>query len=133
MPYVTTLISEGTGIVRRGESVLTGKDMIAEARANRSSGVDWSRITHFILDFEGVESFEVSTAEVHTLAAIAKDNADLFAGLKVLAIAAPADLQFGLARMFEAYHGLPGLEVGVFRSMAELMAWLPTVLSPQPE
>jgi hypothetical protein len=131
MPYETTLINHGAGILRRGRGVLTGQEMIETARAVPASAIDWTRITHIVLDFEPVESFAVTALDIQTLATLAEANSGLFARVRILAVAAPQDMQWEMARKFEAYQCLPELKVHIFRSMDELMKWLPSALQPE--
>lgn len=41
-----------------------------------------------------------------------------------MAILAPTDLAFGMARMFQSYHDAGAIEVQVFRTAHEARAWL---------
>jgi hypothetical protein len=118
MPYYRELINGGTGVLRSGKGFLTGKEMIELASRDRSWEIDWNRINHFILDLEAVTRFEMSSAEIREMVAIHKQNAGLLAGLRFLAIAAPQDVEFGMARMFGSLLDRSGLELRVYRTMA---------------
>lgn len=133
MPYRTEVINQGTGILRHGSGLLTGAEMIAAARGNKAAEIDWTRISHFILDLSEVTRFEVSASDIDQLVNAAKRNSDIFSGVHHLAIAAPTDVTYGMSRMFQAYQALPDLEIQVFRSRAEADAWLQSALEvPSP-
>jgi len=79
-----------------------------------------------LVDVTGVEHAQGSSpSNVNALAGFsAKMDGD---GPAKLAIVAADDLLFGLGRMYQAYREMkPGSrkEVGVFRTMAEALAWL---------
>ncbi|MDR3682114.1 MAG: hypothetical protein P4L11_00185 [Geothrix sp.] len=124
MPYDTELINGGTGILRTWNGDITGKEMIEAGLKNRDLDLNWSLITHFILNLEGVTKFDVSSVDIQQLVEINKNQLDLLIGIRVLAVAAPEDVQFGLVRMYEGYNALPALNIRIFRTMAELWGWL---------
>ncbi|MBI1754098.1 MAG: hypothetical protein HY014_10465 [Acidobacteria bacterium] len=128
MPYRTEVINQGTGILRYGSGILTGAEMIASARANKAAEIDWTRISHFVLDLTEVTRFDVSASDIDQLVSAAKKNSDILAEVHHLAIAAPSDVAYGMSRMFQAYQALPDLVIQVFRGRAEADAWLQSVL-----
>jgi hypothetical protein len=91
----------------------------------------WSRpdVAGFdeIADFSDVaETTRVTTEEILDLVKTAAANDARIAPSR-LAIVAKEDLFFGLGRVYQAYRELAGnghKQIGVFRTMAEAMAWL---------
>ena len=80
-----------------------------------------------IIDMTDVTEIEAATpARVHDLASVAAQM-DLISAPSRFAIVAPGDLAYGLGRMFQAHRSAEKRstkEVGVFRTMAEALAFL---------
>ncbi len=74
-------------------------------------------------DFTSASITGGSTDEIQALAAAIGRRLD-HGGFYKVAIAAPQDLAFGLARMYEAYAGQLPIELNVFRSRGEALDWL---------
>lgn len=123
MPYLTETFDGGTGLRRVGEGVLTGREIIETIRALPEAVPTLDRITHALVDLTGVTRLEVSNAELDTIASIDRAYAARFRIMRV-AIAAPSDLAFGIARMYEAALSRVGWEVQVFRELQAAEAWM---------
>jgi len=71
-----------------------------------------------LVDASGLNPAGLSTQVLRTRAAVPKQNPTR------VAIVAPADVVFGLARMFQMMSEGDGNHIEVFRGMDEAMAWL---------
>jgi hypothetical protein len=76
-----------------------------------------------LTDITEAELLELDTADVHRFGERLRAEAERYAGHQ-LAIVARTDLQFGLARLFEAVCDTLDVAIMVFRSEAEARAWL---------
>lgn len=87
-------------------------------------------------DFTEGDVSEVTAGDIHALRDIALEAARINPAL-TLAIVAPHDLTFGLARMFNLFVETTGWTLGSFRSTREGFAWLAKTLgrpvTPDPE
>ena len=113
---------EGRGLLRVWTGVVTGSDVIAAIDDYRTT-VNLTKLEYIIADHEGVTAFEATADEIREVA-----NADArLAELKphlVIALVAPTDIVFGLARMWEVFTERPGWSARVFRSRPEAEAWV---------
>jgi len=123
MPYHSELIEDGTCVLRVGTGVLTGKEILATARALPEVVVDMSKITHGLVDLTGVTRLDVSTEEVRRISELNLKISEL-TGPGRIAIAASSDLAFGMSRMYGALVSTKNWTVATFRTMEEARAWL---------
>ena len=125
MPIEYRIDRERRLVIAKGHGVLTPEDILGYQRDV------WSRPElagyHELMDMSRVEHITSPSIEG------VRDLAKLSAGMDThslasrFAIVAPTDLAFGLGRMYEAYRSLDDRstkQVGVFRSLAEALAFL---------
>lgn len=130
MPYLTEFIDGGRGVIRMGQGVVTGAEIIQALEA-WPDDVEWTgRITHGLVDLTGVHVFEVSTEEVRRIADIEKRHAQAMKRVFV-AIAAPADLAFGMSRMYDGLIAPTGWVVNIVRSRGQGVAWLRSMVETE--
>ncbi|NWJ42369.1 MAG: hypothetical protein HXX12_15520 [Geothrix sp.] len=123
MPYLTELIHEGTGLLRLGRGVLTGQEILDVIAAFPEGISTPERITHCLVDLTGVTRLEVSNRELEAI--VATDSLKLKGtNLTRAAIAAPEDLTYGVSNMYRGHASHSGIEIRVFRTLAEAKAWL---------
>ena len=123
MPYTWTLTDDGRGLVQVGSGVVTGAELLAACAANSRAheGAEW--LTHGLVDLAEVTSLQASTAELRRLAEESRVAAKFAPGAHV-ALVAPRDLVYGLARMWEVFATETGWTTQVFRDRASAEAWL---------
>ena len=82
----------------------------------------YARVTRQLADLRGCTAVDVPSNELRDLArhVAASDRRE---GVR-LALVAPRDAVFGMARLYAAHREPSGMEVRVFREMAEAEAWL---------
>lgn len=82
-----------------------------------------------LCDMERVEAFDISRGQIRTIVELDLRASTLAPRCSKVAIAAPDDLIFGFARMYELILDgrVPGWEVGVFHTRAEAATWLGVV------
>ena len=125
MPMLYRIDHEARVVVAAGHGVLTDADVFGYQREV------WSRpeVKGYaeLVDMTHVTEIALPSPErIKVLAALAADM-DQDASSSRFAILAPSDIAFGLGRMFQAYresHSKSTKEVGVFRTMEEVLAFL---------
>ena len=125
MPIVYRVDHEATLVIAAGLGLLTDADVFGYQRDvwSRADVVGYNEL----IDMTQVTHFAVPSGDrVRELAALAARMDDT--GSKtLLAVVASADVAFGLGRMFQSYRQLDrrsNKEVGIFRTMAEALAFL---------
>lgn len=114
-PHAVRLVASG---------VLTGDDLLAANKAFFGEHLErFASARTWLSDYTNCTVGELPTAALHEVADIsvrvAKVNPDL-----IVALAMPADLLFGLGRMWDGLAAQTGWRTGVFRTLAEARAWL---------
>lgn len=125
MPIDYEIFHDRRLVAARGRGVFTHQDVVGYQQDV------WSRhdVAGFdeVIDMTAVERIDLPSADaVRQLAALSASMDDPEA-LSKFAIVAPQDIAFGLGRMYEAHRAMnprSAKEVGVFRTMAEALAWL---------
>lgn len=80
-----------------------------------------------LIDMSGVTEIDMSSPERMRQLAETSSRDDMPVGSARMAVVAPTDLSYGLARMYEAHRALQPhstKDVGVFRTLAEALAFL---------
>ena len=123
MAALTEFIENGRGVVFHGVGELTGREII-EVKEQLAADEQRVRLLEFALVLlVEVRAFKITAEEVRVIAAIDHRLARLVPHLKV-AIAAPRDHDFGVARMWEVIADVPGWMKRVFRDRGKAESWI---------
>ena|ERR1700733_4351115 len=122
MPYTDEQVDEGRGILRLWTGAVAAGDVIA-ANADLVTREDWTKLEYLIADFVGATEIEVATEDVRQIAIAEARLATVIPHL-LIAVVAPTDYVFGIARMWEVFAEQTGWARRVFRSRREAEAWV---------
>jgi hypothetical protein len=128
MPYLTDLIHGGTGLLRTGEGILTGMEMVRGAKVALNLNADLSRVNHSVIDFSKVARFEVTQDELEVIVWVAGDNISRLGHAFCIAIVAPDDEIFERCQAFNLINKRPDATLQIFRDLPQAMAWLHLVV-----
>ena len=123
MPFHYEVIDNGRGVEFAGSGDLTGAEIIAVKQQLITLGEAMSSWRFAIVLLTGLDSFEISVEDIHAIAELEKAIA-VHAPRVVLAVVAPRDHDFGMARMWESIIDIPGWTTAVFRTRADADAWM---------
>ncbi len=120
---VTVEVRNDKGLVLLCSGVLTGEELI---NVKRSLVTEQNKNLRYIIsDLTHVHEFQIPTDVVRTMVAENKRLAVIAEPGMLVAIAAPQQLGFGLARMWEAYADHEtGWRISVFHSRADADLWI---------
>ena len=128
MPYTIEFVESGSGIVFRGSGVLT-EDELVEIRRGLTSDAEAMHLFAFVLiDLERVVELRLNREGVRRLVALDERLAQLVPDM-VVAVIAPSDHMFGIARMWETDAEGTGWTIQVVRSRSEVESWLARALA----
>jgi hypothetical protein len=102
--------------------VITEAELIEVAR-KLSTDPDLPPGHRELIDLTGVEQTDVSPAALRLVAGWFSGT-DQVANRGRVAVCAPADLAFGLSRMYEVFRQPSGIHLRVFRTIEEARVWL---------
>ena len=126
MPIDYQIDHERRLVVARGRGTLTSEDIFSY-QSKAWSGLETTGYNELV-DMSQVERFASASGERMSALADLSAGMDRGGGFgSKLAVVAPSDVAFGLARMYQTYREMDGRgtkEVGVFRSHSEALAFL---------
>jgi hypothetical protein len=128
MPYVAEFLHERRLVVIRGSGVLLGSEIEAVQTALKTDRDRTSRIIAALIDLEEVSDFRVTPDEIRQIGFGDADIAKLAPDV-VLAVVAPRDYIFGMARMWEMRTRATGWRKSIFRSRPEAEACVQEALA----
>jgi hypothetical protein len=79
---------------------------------------------NLLVDLRHAESAARSPAALKTFASVARANTPVISPRPKIAVVAPADVSFGLARMYGAFSDQVPTDFTVFKDMDAALAWL---------
>jgi hypothetical protein len=85
---------------------------------------DFTTAMNLVVDLSRADSSERSQLVLQNLAAIAKEKLSGIPARPMIAVIAPQNVSFGLARMYEAFADMIPWDFAVFRTAEEALAWL---------
>jgi hypothetical protein len=120
---IRTIIDKTIGLIRTtAAGRVTGDELVAYYHRLRSHP-DFRSSLNEIFDLTDVTEANVDGADVRRLSGVTEEFTVRGVAVKV-AIIAPRDLEFGLARMYEMLQSRSRNDVRVFRDRAEAEGWI---------
>ncbi len=124
MPITIQDVDGGRGVLIRGEGVVEREQFLAAFQKHLCEDQEaLSRVVFSLSDYTAVTALDVLGRDVDQIAVWIRDAAPVLRD-PVIAFAAPQDLVFGLARMWEIMTDQMDLPVRVFRSRREAEDWI---------
>jgi hypothetical protein len=123
LPYRTTFVHDGRGVLHVGSGVVTGEEILGGDEEIQSDPDRAARIDHGLVDFTDVTELRVSSADLRLIADASRATARLVPEA-IVAIVAPRAEAFEIARMWELIANVPGWRTHVFRDRASAEAWM---------
>ena len=125
---VTVEVQNDKGLVLSCSGVLTGKELI-DVKSSLVTEQN-KHLRYIITDLTHVHEFQISSDAIRKMVAENKRLAAIAEPGMLVAIAAPQELGYGLARMWEAYaHHETGWRTSVFHSRADADLWIQHTLN----
>lgn len=124
MPFSTEYVGEGRGVRLVGTGLLTGQEILEAKQGLLRSPDRIKGLAYGLVDMTDVTELQITRDDVLEFVAVDVQIAALVPRVLAVAVVAPGDLAFGLARMWEAFAEVTGWNTHVFRSRAEAEPWL---------
>lgn len=123
MPGTVEFIEGGRGVVFRGSGVLTGQEIFEVRKALEADEAPLRRVKFVLVLLEDVTTVDINVEDLRAGAVVDRRLGQIMPHAAV-AIVAPREHVFGVARMWEAIADVPEWTTYVFRSRDEAEAWL---------
>lgn len=101
--------------------VISWSDVLGMGEVIRELEVKHTPSPHRLLDLSGATGVDIDFAAVAAFASAR--NRDVLKNRVRVAVCAPTDMHFGIARMFQTLVTNPQIELKVFRTMKEAERW----------
>jgi hypothetical protein len=121
--FVAKCIEHGAGVCFVGTGIVTAPEISEAKLALFASEELVKRIVFAIVDFEAASQVIAETADIRRIIQIDLQLAALIPNV-VVAVIAPKEHMYGLARMWEAMAECTGWKTGVFRSSSDACKWV---------
>lgn len=109
-------------MVRVWTGVVAASELTAATIADYRVREHWPKVEYFISDFTGVTDLQATPEEIRELSN-AEARTSAFIPNLAMAVVAPTDFLFGMARMWQVFAQKTGWSLGVFRSRPEAEDW----------
>jgi len=123
MPYSTEVIDGGKGILHVGRDTVSGEDLLISANHVLNMVKEGLSPTYALADLSEVVELSISAEEIMLNASI-NTEISKYVPRVIVAIVAPQDHVYGIARMWEAYAEETGWATRVFRNKSEALEWI---------
>lgn len=118
MPVETVIDPERRLVTTQVTGHATAAEILAAQEKLRTDSAFDSKY-HHLFDLSGAEGVDVAQGDVQSIAAVA-----LFDPGSRRAVVAPANVLYGLSRMYQAFRDLADKQMQIFRTREEALAWL---------
>jgi hypothetical protein len=126
MALATDFRDDGRTLMMSGSGVLTGREFIHAKEALLAQQEQVRSITRAMILLEDVSVLDVTPDEIRQLVGLDQQMATLTPHVAV-AVVAPKDYMFGLARVWETLVESVGWQTDIFRTRPDAEAWLQTI------
>jgi hypothetical protein len=122
MPYTASYVDDGKGVYKEGTGIVTGFEILSSA-LHESLNKARPQVRYGLVDFSQATDFKVTTQDVRRLVEVNRKLAAATPG-ELVAVVAPAELSYAMARLWHTLSDDIGWKSNVFRHRSEAVAWL---------
>ncbi len=130
MPYTTSYVDDGKGLLKTGSGVVTGLELISGALAQSLDDERNRKIRYALVDFSTTVEMKATPTDIRRMVEMNRRTAAMSPNA-IVAIIAPAPLPYALARLWHTFSGDLGWKANVFHARPDAVAWLRKELSFQ--
>lgn len=123
MSFVMEFVEDGQGVLFTGAGELTGRELIESKQALLRTPERVRPLEFAIVMLDDVTSLPATTHEIRELAGVDVEISRINPSIMV-AVVAPSDHLFGMARMWETLAAETGWSTAIFRTRQEADAWI---------
>jgi hypothetical protein len=123
MPFANHFVDGGKGLHRVGTGLVTGPEMLDVIRGESADDERYRRLRYELVDFSATTQMKITLEETRRVVERSRRMADWAPGI-VVAVAAPLDITYGIARMWHSVYDDVAWKRNLFRDRAEALAWI---------
>jgi hypothetical protein len=123
MPYTTSYVDEGKGVLKTGSGIVTGLEIFSSALQEGHDEARARKLRYGLVDFSAVVEMKVTPEDIRRIVEVNRTLAAFTPGAFV-AIIAPGPLPYALARLWHTFSDDLGWKANVFHSRPDAISWL---------
>lgn len=123
MPFTTHYVDDGKGVHKIGAGIVTGLEIFSSALQGGLDGERARKLRYGLIDFSDTTEMRVTPDDVRRIVEMNRKVADINPRA-IIAIVAPADLPYAMARLWHTLSDDLGWKKNVFHTRADAVSWL---------
>jgi len=123
MPYISSFVDDGKGLLKKGSGIVTGAEMFAIAMQDPMDEEAARKLHYGLVDFSEVTDMQVTPTHIRQLVEINRKMASLTPGALV-AVIAPDAMSYAISRLWHSFAEDLGWKANVFHARPDAIAWL---------
>jgi len=124
MPYTTTFVDDGKGMLKTGSGIVTGLEIFSSALQGGSLDEASARkLRYGLIDFSETTEMNVIPDDIRRIIEMNRKLAAYTPGALV-AIVAPTPLPYALARIWHTFSNDLGWKAHIFHARPDAISWL---------
>lgn len=128
MGIKTEFIDDGNGVLHTGFDIVQGREIINGVSSVLEAAKRGMPLRYSITDLSNVTKVKITSNEIRDIAHI-NIQASHIISRRALAVIVASNLDYGMARMWEAYVGSTNWNTHVFLDANEAMVWVNTTVN----
>jgi hypothetical protein len=125
LPYTRSLVDGGKGLIKTGVGVVTGEEVLAVARHDADKVEEILGLIYGLIDFSATTSLRLTASDMRQVVEANRRLAPLLpGGTATVAVVAPSQVSFGMARVWHTLSEDFGWKRNIFHDRASAIAWL---------
>jgi trans-aconitate methyltransferase len=123
MPYNSSYVDDGKGLLKIGSGIVTGAEMFAVATTDPLDEARARKLHYGLVDFSAVTDMQVTPTHIRQLVEINRKMASLTPGALV-AVIAPDPMSYAISRLWHTFAEDLGWKSNIFHARPDAIAWL---------
>lgn len=123
MPYTASYVDGGKGVFKKGTGVVTGLEIFTSALHETANPARPRGIRYALIDFSETADLKITPLDIRRIVEINRKLAATTPG-EVVAIVAPTELPYAMARLWHTLSDDIGWQSNVFHTRAAAIYWL---------
>jgi hypothetical protein len=123
MPYTASYVDDGRGVQKKGTGVVTGLEIFTSALQETANKNRPRTVRYALVDFSEATDLKITPEDIRRIVELNRMLASKTPG-ELVAIVAPAELPYAMARLWHTLSDDIGWTRNVFRTRADAVHWL---------
>jgi hypothetical protein len=123
MPYTASYVDDGKGVHKKGTGLVRGLEIFTSALSETGNKARPRGMRYALVDFSETTDLKITTEDIRRIVELNRKLAAWTPG-ELVAIVAPAELPYAMARLWHTLSDDIGWKRNVFHTRADAVYWL---------